>query len=171
MIGQRFRDDFKQFLLFVFRPSLARRVPRSLTVTGWLGDWWPHIRFPRLLAWAATLWALNILVLGPLVLAVFEHSGATHRISVHNLPWLQALLWAPVVEEMLFRFGLRRPLLALGLVPLMLVVLLNGLAWWASSLLALSVLTVATPLSRSVSVGIASIGISVCGASHQKLCV
>jgi len=142
MTAQRFREDFKQFLLFVRRPSLARRVPRSLAVAGWLGDWWPNIRLPRLLAWAAALWVLNILVLGPLVLVVFELSGATHRISVHNLPWLQAILWAPIVEEMLFRFGLRRPVMALGLVPLMVFVLLNGVAWWASSLLALAVLTV-----------------------------
>jgi len=142
MTALRFRDDFKRFLRFIVRPSLARRVPRSLNVTGWLVDWWPNIRLRRLLAWAATLWALNILVLGPLVLTVFELSGATHRISVHNLPWLQAILWAPVVEEMLFRFGLRRPMLALALVPLMIFVLLNGVAWWASSLLALSVLTV-----------------------------
>jgi hypothetical protein len=142
MTALLFRDDFKRFLRFIVRPSLARRVPRSLNVTGWLVDWWPNIRLRRLLAWAATLWALNILVLGPLVLTVFELSGATHRISVHNLPWLQAILWAPVVEEMLFRFGLRRPMLALALVPLMIFVLLNGVAWWASSLLALSVLTV-----------------------------
>ena len=139
MTALRFRDDFKQFLTVVRRPSLARRVPRRVAVTGWLGDWWPNIRLPRLLAWAATLWVLNILVLGPLVLTVFELSGATHRISVHNLPWLQALLWAPVVEEMLFRFGLRRPVMALGLIPLLVIVLLNGLAWWANSLLALTI--------------------------------
>jgi len=142
MTALRFRDEFKQFLMFVLRPSLARRVPRHLAATGWLCDWWPNIRLPRLLAWAATLWVLNILVLGPLVLTVFQLSGATHRISVHNLPWLQAILWAPVVEEMLFRFGLRRPAMALVLVPLMLFVLLNGLAWWASSLLAMAVLCV-----------------------------
>jgi len=183
MTAQRFREDFKQFLLFVRRPSLARRVPRSLAVAGWLGDWWPNIRLPRLLAWAAALWTLNILVLGPLVLVVFELSGATHRISVHNLPWLQAILWAPIVEEMLFRFGLRRPVMALGLVPLMVFVLLNGVAWWASSLLALAVakrahayaerqrLPMVAPLSRGVSVGVASIGLSVCCASYQKFCL
>jgi hypothetical protein len=142
MTTQRFRDEFRLFLAFIRRPSLVRRVPRSLTVTGWLGDWWPDIRLSRLLAWAATLWVLNVLVLGPVVLAVFELSGATHRINVNDLPWLQAILWAPLVEEMLFRFGLRRPVMVLGLVPLMSIVLLNGLAWWASSLLALTVLSV-----------------------------
>jgi hypothetical protein len=89
-----------------------------------------------------TLWVLNILVLGPVVLAVFELSGAIHRINVNDLPWLQAILWAPVVEEMLFRFGLRRPVMALGVMPLMVVVLLNGLAGWASGMLALTVLSV-----------------------------
>jgi hypothetical protein len=47
-----------------------------------------------------------------------------------------------VVEEMLFRFGLRRPVMALGLVPLMVFVLLNGVAWWASSVLVIAVLIV-----------------------------
>jgi hypothetical protein len=142
MTTQRFRDEFRLFLAFIRRPSLVRRVPRSLTVTSWLGDWWPDIRLSRLLAWAATLWVLNVLVLGPVVLAVFELSGATHRINVNDLPWLQAILWAPLVEEMLFRFGLRRPVMVLGLVPLMTIVLLNGLAWWANSLLVLTVLGV-----------------------------
>ena len=135
----RFRDEFNAFLRFVWRPQLVRRVPRALSVTGWLADWWPTIRLSRLLAWAGALWVLNLLVLGPLVLAVFELSGATHRISVHNLPWLQAILWAPLVEELLFRFWLRRPWMALWLVPLLVRVLFNGLAWWSGSLLALTV--------------------------------
>ncbi len=142
MIGTRFREDFKQFLSFVWRPSVKRHVSPTTRVSGWLTDWWPNITLVRLLAWAGTLWAINLLVLGPAVLAVFEMSGAAHRISVHNLPWLQAILWAPLVEELLFRFGLRRPAIALWLVPLMVVVLLNGLTWWASSLLATSVLCV-----------------------------
>ncbi len=133
------RQEWRACLAFIQHPHLSRDLPRSPPGPGWFADWWPVISVSRLLAWAATLWFLNIIALGPVVLAVFEMSGASHRISVHNLPWLQAILWAPLVEELLFRFGLRRPFQALWIVPVLVVVLLNGLAWWASSLLAVTV--------------------------------
>lgn len=135
-----FRDEFRAFLRFVRRPSLKRAVKHTTPVSGWVADWWPSCKLSRLLAWAGALWLINIVVLGPLVLTVFEMSGATHRISVHNLPWFQALLWAPIIEEMLFRFGLRRPFLALLVVPVLIYVFLNGFAWWASSLITLMLL-------------------------------
>ena len=94
----------------------------------------------RLLGWAVTLWAVNLLALGPFVLAVFEQSGATHRIDVSNLPWLQAIFWGPVVEELLFRYGLRRPAAAFWMTPLLALVLVYGLVWWATALLVIVVL-------------------------------
>jgi hypothetical protein len=36
-----------------------------------------------------------------------------------------AVIWAPIVEEILFRFNIRRPLLALWMMPVMIFVLLN----------------------------------------------
>jgi hypothetical protein len=140
MTTLRFRDEFRQFLCFVRRPSLKREVKHTIPVSGGVADWWPSCKLSRLLAWAGALWLINIVALGPIVLTVFEMSGATHRISVHNLPWFQALLWAPIIEEMLFRFGLRRPFLALLVVPVLIYVFLNGFAWWASSLIVLMLL-------------------------------
>lgn len=134
MTGMRFRDEFRQFLRFVRRPSLKRQVKHPTPVSGWVADWWPAYAPKRLLAWAGALWLINIVLLGPLVLTVYEMSGASHRISVHNLPWFQALLWAPIVEELIFRFGLRRPALGLLVTPVLIYVFLNGFAWWASSL-------------------------------------
>jgi hypothetical protein len=60
---------------------------------------------------------------------------------MRNLPWFLALIWAPIVEELVFRFGLRRPIHALWLVPVLTLVFLNGMQWWAGSLLGASVLT------------------------------
>lgn len=140
MKAPRFRDEFRQFLRFVRQPSLRREVKHPTPVSGWIADWIPSCRWTRLLAWAGALWLINIVVLGPVVLTVYEMSGATHRISPQNLPWFQALLWAPIVEEMLFRFGLRRPQLALLVVPVLIYVFLNGFAWWASSLIVLVML-------------------------------
>lgn len=140
MTTMRFREEFQQFCVFVLRPNLKRKLKHATPVSGWVADWWPACKLSRLFAWAAALWLINIVALGPLVLTVYEMSGATHRISVHNLPWFQALIWAPLIEEMIFRFGLRRPFLALLIVPVMLYVFLNGFAWWASTLIMLVML-------------------------------
>lgn len=137
MSGQTLRQEWGAFLRFLRHP-LARHQPgRVPPLTGGVSDWVGGMPAGRLLGWAATLWAVNLLALGPFVLAVFEQSGATHRIDVRNLPWLQAIIWAPIVEELLFRYCLRRPLQGLWMVPLLTLVLLNGLAWWATTLLAM----------------------------------
>ncbi len=139
-----FREELVHCLHFIKNPSLKRvfanRSRATRELGAWHADWWPSVSFKRLLAWAVMLWFVNIVLLGPVVLTVYELSGASHRIDIHKLPWFQALFWAPVVEELLFRFGLRRPVHALLLVPVLIVIFLNGLQWWAGSLLGLSVL-------------------------------
>ena len=84
MTERRFRDEFRQFVRFVQRPSLKREIQHTTPVSSWVADWWPSSKLSRLFAWAGALWLINIVVLGPIVLTVFEMSGATHRISVHN---------------------------------------------------------------------------------------
>ncbi len=148
-----FRTEFSECLTFIRHPGLARQLPHAPPVSGWMADWLPAIRWKRLLAWAAMLWLINIFALGPLVLAVFEMSGATHRINVHHLPWFQAIVWAPIVEELLFRFGLRRPFQAVWIIPVMVVVLLNGLAWWSSCLLVAAVALCLWSSARSTGPG------------------
>lgn len=131
----RFRDDWQAFRTFVRRPT-ARRYRYYSREPGraWHLDVIPQIRLGRLLAWAVTLWLVNLLVLGPIVVAVAGMSGATHRIDVHNIPWVLAILWAPLIEEMVFRYGLRKPLQAIWLVPILIPSLLFGMTggsgWW-----------------------------------------
>lgn len=112
-------DEWRDFLAFVRRPRLAPRCRRVRPRTAWLSDWYPGIAPWRLLGWAAALWGINLFLFGPIVVSVAKQAGATHMIDPTNLPWLVALVWAPLIEEMLFRYGLRRPLIALWLVPLM----------------------------------------------------
>ena len=119
-----FAAEWRDFLGFCRNPSFGRRFRAAPARAGWLMDWVPAIGFRRLLAWAAVLWGINLFVFGPIAVGVAEKAGATHRVDVENLPWLLALIWAPLIEEMLFRYGLRRPLIALWLVPLM------GFAIW-----------------------------------------
>lgn len=112
-------DEWRDFLAFVRSPRLAPRCRRVVPRTAWLSDWHPGINPLRLLGWAAALWGINLFLFGPIVVSVAKQAGATHMIDPANLPWLVALVWAPLIEEMLFRYGLRRPVIALWLVPLM----------------------------------------------------
>ncbi|PWF22655.1 CPBP family glutamic-type intramembrane protease [Corticimicrobacter populi] len=128
MAATRFREDFRQFRAFLRRPHL-RHAPRSPGLSG-MGatalDWTQGLDVRRLLCWAACLWFSNIFVLGPLVLMAIGAGGATHRLDMNNIPWLAALAWAPLVEELLFRYGLRRPFQSLWLLPAMLAITLLG---------------------------------------------
>ena len=139
MTPPRLRDEWRACFRFIRSPHLTRTIRVAPPLVGRLRDWYPTIGLGRLFAWAMTLWLINIFVLGPFVLEAFEASGATHRINVNNLPWLQAILWAPLVEELLFRYCLRRPVSVFWLVPAMSLVLVYGVQSWASWLLAVIV--------------------------------
>lgn len=119
-------SEWRDFLNFCLRPRLGPRCRRVSPGPGWLLDWLPSIGIGRLLSWAAILWGINLFLFGPLVVSVANQAGATHRVDPENLPWLLALVWAPLVEEMLFRYGLRRPVLALWLVPFFVLALWLG---------------------------------------------
>ena len=112
-----FRAEFADFLAFVRRPRLGPRLPRT-TGQGsqeWLGG----LGGPHLLRWVLVLWGVNLLVLGPLAASVATASGAERRLDALHLSWFHVVLWAPVIEEMVFRYGLRRPAAALWLLPVL----------------------------------------------------
>ena len=69
--------------------------------------------------------AMNLLILAPIAIVAAEGVDATHRIKFSFILLPLAVLWAPVVEEILFRFNIRRPLLALWMMPVMFFVLLK----------------------------------------------
>jgi hypothetical protein len=119
MKGMPWSAQWRQFLAFCRNPYLAPRLRHVQARAGWLQDWHSGLSWLDLLKWAGVLWLLNMFVFGPVVVAVAEQAGAVHAVELHRLPWFLALIWAPLIEEMLFRFGLRRPAIALWLVPLM----------------------------------------------------
>ncbi len=80
----------------------------------------------RLFQWALFLWAANLVFLGPIAVAAATAGGAEHRLDIHNIPWLQALLWAPIVEELVFRYSLRRIGQAVWVLPVAVIVMLSG---------------------------------------------
>jgi len=142
----RFRDELKDFWRFVKRPSVTPRFAGPLHGNAWATDWQAGVSFKRLLQWAALLWVVNLFVFGPVAVTAAGLGGSEHRLDIHNIPWLAGMIWAPVVEELAFRYGLRRPVHILWFTPLAfvavlfgwhawtagLVVSILGLAWWAS---------------------------------------
>ncbi len=138
-----FLHEMRDFVRFLRRPTpsgrLAGRVSGAIPIDGWQADWCAGISFKRLFQWALALWVINLFVTGPLAVTAASAGGSAHRMDLHNLPWLTALLWAPLVEELAFRYGLRRPVQALWFVPLMLFVVIMGPQGWTIGLLVLGI--------------------------------
>ncbi|MEO6960296.1 MAG: CPBP family intramembrane glutamic endopeptidase [Burkholderiaceae bacterium] len=125
----RFRAELHDFIRFVARPRFTPRLPRRSAANGRWEDWFPTVSFRRMLQWAFFLWVVNLIVLGPIAVFAATEGGAQHRLDLANVPWLQALLWAPVVEELVFRYGLRHIAQSLWVVPLAVYALLAGPQW------------------------------------------
>lgn len=140
-----FREEFTDFWRFLKHPD-TRRLPGRRAADGLTSDWRTGISPGRLLAWAAVLWLLNFIALGPLAVIAATASGAAHRMNPAAIPWLTAIVWAPLIEEMLFRYGLRRPLQALWVVPAMLPPLLWGVQGWTLAWTGAVVLMAGIPL-------------------------
>ncbi|NOL50472.1 CPBP family glutamic-type intramembrane protease [Pelistega europaea] len=124
-----FFQDLHDFLQYIKKPSLGVRLPVRRG-DGWWSDFKVHTSFKLLWKWLFFLWFFNMVVLGPLALVASEELGATHRIKV-DTPYLVLLaaVWAPLVEELLFRYGLRRPKLALVYIPLLIFVFISKMLW------------------------------------------
>lgn len=135
-----FEHELQNFLAFVWRPRLGPRLARRSVDESWRQDWLGALPWRRLFQWALTLWLLNLLVLGPLALSAASAAEAQHRLDINNIPWLHALLWAPLVEELVFRYGLRQPVKAFWLVPLALPAMLMGPRWSSGLLVAAGIL-------------------------------
>ena len=122
-----FKNDLKAFWTYVLRPGFGPRIANNRRGDGWWSDLKVHTPLRLLLKWALFLWLLNIGLLAPIAIGVAESVGAKHRINL-DIPYLflLAAVWAPIVEELLFRFGLRRPKLIFLYVPLMIYVMHNG---------------------------------------------
>jgi len=148
----RLCDECRDFLRFIRRPRLGPRLPlrcgrnqglradaptsHKPSAGAWWADWCAGLSPLRTVQWALLLWACNLVFLAPLAVLAAQLGGAQHRfLGMVSIPWLQALLWAPLVEELLFRHGLRRPAQALWVVPAMVVVLTYGMQTSTAALL------------------------------------
>lgn len=139
-----FGREFADFWRFVRRPTLGPRLPRA-AMPALAADWLGAIDLWRIMRWVMFLWTVNLFLLGPLAAGVAWMTGAGHRFNAVNLPWLLALVWAPIVEEIMFRFGMRKPGTLIWLLPAFVVVVMNGSGWLPGLFLALSMALVALP--------------------------
>lgn len=141
-----FFTELKQFWRFIKKPKPGAKLPGHKTVPGSWDDFCLNISIGRILQWALLLWLVNIFVFAPMALVAAEASGAQHRMDINNLPWLTALIWAPIVEELTFRYVLRRPAIIWWFIPLMVAVLVQGPGISQSILLALAISLALAPL-------------------------
>ena len=149
----RFWQEVRVLFRFLRRPVLNARIGDRWEGSSWSADWQSGLSLGRLLQWALALWAVNLFIFGPIAVAVAGVSGSGHRLDMNNLPWLTALLWAPVVEELAFRYGLRRPVQALWFVPAMLVAVVMGVHGWTIGWVALALLVAWWGLRNSATPG------------------
>lgn len=125
----KFRTELRDFIQFLRHPSLSPRTAGRRLGNGVTADWLSGLDLKRLLQWALLLWCVNLVFLGPIAVVAAGAGGAQHRLDISAIPWLQALLWAPLVEELVFRYSLRRIAQAYWLLPSAAVVMFNGPGW------------------------------------------
>ena len=123
-------------------PRLRVRTPGSCLRADFSlnAPWW------RIASWAVMLWLVNLMVFAPLALSAAQATGAVHRLNIQNLPWMTALIWAPVIEELTFRYVLRRPAMFWWFLPLMAGVLVQGPALTSGAMVVLALLLVLAPM-------------------------
>ena len=121
----RFSEEFLDLLRFVRRPRLTPHRPRAAQ-PAWRAEWLGGLSVSRLAFWLLLLWTINLLVLGPLAVSVATLSGTERKLPAGVLSWFLVVGWAPVIEELLFRLGMRRPAQAVWLAPVLFVGLLLG---------------------------------------------
>lgn len=139
-----FKTELRDFVRFVKHPTPGPRLPRA-AMPALAADWVGGIDLRRIVRWVLFLWGLNLLVLGPLAAGAAWLLGADHRFNPVDLPWFLALAWAPVVEELMFRLGMRRPGAAIWLVPAFAAIVMYGSGLYTGIFLALSLALLAWP--------------------------
>ncbi|AFZ83122.1 CAAX amino protease [Candidatus Kinetoplastidibacterium crithidiae] len=99
------------------------------------------IKFEILFFWTIVLWIINIFLLGPISYNFSKIIGAHHKTEFINIPMYIGILWAPLIEEMLFRYPLLcNPVQFVVTLPFFILLLLTGPSYYNLFLLFLLIL-------------------------------
>lgn len=140
------KAEVVDFVGFLLHPRPGPRLGARAAGHGLRADFSLNAPWWRIVNWALLLWVVNLVVFAPLALSAAQATGAQHRLNIHNLPWLTALLWAPLIEELTFRYVLRRPAMLWWFVPFMAAVLVQGPGLTSGLMAALAFLLLVAPL-------------------------
>ncbi len=75
----RFKAEFADFSQFVRHPRLSPRLPRA-PGPAWQGEWLGGLRLGHLFCWVLLLWAINLMVLGPVAATAASFAGAERTV-------------------------------------------------------------------------------------------
>ncbi|AGF48126.1 hypothetical protein CONE_0315 [Candidatus Kinetoplastibacterium oncopeltii TCC290E] len=116
-------SELHDFFYFIRNPSTV--LSKN---TGWLhneSNFIETFSITNLVKWACLLWFLNILILGPLACSAAKIIGARHKIE-SSIPLFFAIVWAPIIEEMLFRYWMVSSIHVLLVIPFFIFILFMG---------------------------------------------
>jgi len=140
------REEVVDFLRYLRRPRPGPRLGGRSRGQCLRADFSLNAPWWRIASWAALLWVVNLMVFAPLALSAAQATGAEQRLNLHNMPWLTALIWAPVIEELTFRYVLRRPAMVWWFVPFMVAILVQGPGLTSGAMAVLAFLLAVAPL-------------------------
>ncbi|UOF93846.1 MAG: CPBP family intramembrane metalloprotease [Bordetella sp.] len=128
----RFLHDLKDFCYFLRHPTLISYLPpNKISFNSSKFRDCVLIYFKRLFNWVLFLWIVNFCILGPITAIVSYSNGITHKINIFDISWYTVVLWAPIIEEMLFRYVFFQPIRAFLLYPILIPALLIGPKVWS----------------------------------------
>ena len=86
-LAPRFRVELRDFFRFLKQPGFGFPTPGFRAANN-NHDWTLSVSPLRILQWAALLWLVNVVFLGPLAVMAAEAGGAQHRLDMDHIPWL-----------------------------------------------------------------------------------
>lgn len=117
--------ELTTFVYFLWNPTTGRCLVSRCTGNVQTLDWYPSTNIVYILFWSFFLWLINLSLLGPLSSVIASRFSANFRPDICFLSWFRTIFFAPVVEEMLFRYNLRYPKKALWTLPVIAALSLN----------------------------------------------
>lgn len=127
-------SELRDFLYFIRNPSSI--LVRDSALLKRKSNFIKNFPICSLVRWAFLLWFLNIFLLGPVACGVANIIGVKHKIE-SSISLFLAIVWAPIIEEMLFRYWMVSSIHVLLVIPFFIFILFMGPSFFTISLLSI----------------------------------